>query len=127
MTVKPYQQDNSNVCTVKDGLYLCMELTNDLKTIKNGNDNRDDIWIFTYYIWDNKNCFNVIGVTLMIIFCQSFTSENVSISPREARGEAVMFANKVNESGDIISISEATTKWGNTVTIWYKSMKKVEV
>ena len=63
----------------------------------------------------------------MIIFCQSFTSENASIPPKEVRQAAVMFTNKVNQSGDVINISETSDKWGNSVTVWYKSMKKVEV
>jgi len=63
----------------------------------------------------------------MIIFCQSFTAECVSVPPKKAREAAVMFANKVNESGDVINVTETADACGNTVIVWYKSIKKVEV
>ena len=63
----------------------------------------------------------------MIIFCQSFTAEYMDDDPQLAREKAMMFANKVNSAGDVLSISEIASGWGNSVTVWYKSMKKVEV
>ena len=63
----------------------------------------------------------------MIIFCQSFTSENMDNNPRLARQAAVIFANRVNENGDVINIAETAAQWGNSITVWYKSMKRMEV
>ncbi len=63
----------------------------------------------------------------MFIFCQSFISENMNDHPRITRQAAIIFANEVNVKGDVISISETAANWGNSVTVWYKSMKKVEV
>ncbi len=63
----------------------------------------------------------------MIIFCQAFTSLEWNENPAHLRQEAIMYANKVNESGDVINISEVGARWGNSVTVWYKAMRKVEV
>lgn len=69
----------------------------------------------------------------MIIFCQSFISAyyndgpSNSYGPERIRQEAIMFANKVNETGHVISMSETSTKWGDSVTVWYEAMNKVEI
>jgi len=69
----------------------------------------------------------------MIIFCQSFISRyyddgpDPDNGPKLIRQSAIMFANKVSKSGDVISVSETATKWENSVTVWYKSMNKVEI
>ena len=69
----------------------------------------------------------------MIIFSQSFISIHYkdgpsnSYGPERVRQDAVMFANKVNETGDVISVSETSTKWGDSVTVWYKSMNRMEI
>ncbi len=77
----------------------------------------------------------------MIIFCQSFVSCYYDDGPdpdngsRLARQAAVVFANEVEnipfESYQptrprVINISETATRWGNSVTVWYKADKKVE-
>ena len=80
----------------------------------------------------------------MIIFCQSFVSLYYEDGPSHDHGpslirqSAVLFANKVKNTPfkarncqpigpHVISISETSTKWGDSVTVWYKSMEKVEV
>ena len=68
----------------------------------------------------------------MIIFCQSFISANYDDSPKLTKQAAVMFANRVEETPfttgpHVISISEAAARWGNSVTVWYRAMNKVEI
>ncbi|HDY90058.1 MAG TPA: hypothetical protein ENH82_18295 [bacterium] len=71
----------------------------------------------------------------MIIFCQSFISKKTYDDPKLARQAAVVFANEVEnipfESYQptrprVINISETATRWGNSVTVWYRADKKVE-
>ena len=64
----------------------------------------------------------------MNIFCQPFETDRIT-DPKVAQKRALDYANKVNEQeGNVIfTISECADDYGHYITVWYKSMKKVEV
>ena len=71
-------------------------------------------------IWYKHFCYNNVPLA---------NNKQGSITLREI---AAKFANKVEQTGtydtkgNVINISETETQWGNSITVWYKAMKKVE-
>ncbi len=69
----------------------------------------------------------------MRIFSKSFISAyyndgpSNTYGPERIRQKAIMFANKVYRNGFLISMTETSTKWGDSVTVWYEAINEVEV
>ena len=62
----------------------------------------------------------------MNIYCQPFEVDRHT-DPKIAQEQALEYANKVNSNGDVFTVAEYTDDYGYYVTVWYRSMKKVEV
>ncbi len=62
----------------------------------------------------------------MNLYCQPFEVDRHT-NPKVVQKKALEYANKVNHTGDVFTISEYTDDYGYYVTVWYRSKRKVEV
>ena len=62
----------------------------------------------------------------MNLYCQPFETDRLT-DPKKVQEQALKYANKVSSSGDVFTVTESVDDYGYYVTVWYRSMKKVEV